>query len=200
MQLSESRSGRIEVIKGCMFSGKTEELIARLRVAEEAGQTVRAFKHAIDSRYDPDHLITHLGERFDATRVPEAAAIERLSADAEVVGIDEGHFFNLPLIDAVRRLFLARKRVIIVGLENDAWGRPFDPMPQLAAMAHHVVTKRVACTKCGDAAPFTQRMVPVTDRTMVGGVGEYEPRCHKHFEPLAGAPIAPPAMDVVKYA
>src|SRR4029434_10698752 len=109
-------------------------------------------------------------------------------------------FSTLPRTVPPRRLRQASKRVIVVGLENDAWGNPFDPMPQLAAMAVHVVIRRLACTKCGEAAPFTQRMVPVTDRTMVGGVGEYEPRCRKHFEPLEGAPIAPPTMDVVKYA
>jgi thymidine kinase len=199
--LSEHRTdGRIEVIQGCMFSGKTEELILRLRAAQRDGLRVIAFKHAIDSRYDPDHLITHTRERFDATRVPDAAGIEMLAADAQVVGIDEGHFFNLPLIECVRRLARTGKRVIVVGLENDAWGRPFDPMPQLAAMASHVVTRRVACTRCGDAAPYTQRMIPVTDRTMVGGEGEYEPRCRRHFEPLEGAPIAPTTIDVVKYA
>ena len=192
--------GRLEVIQGCMCSGKTEELIDRLRAAQHAGQGVRAFKHAIDSRYDPDHLITHTQQRFDAMRVPDGAAIERLAAGADVIGVDEGHFFGEPLIESVQRLCRAGKRIIVVGLENDAWGRPFDPMPQLAAIAYHVVTKRIACTKCGAAAPFTQRMVPVTERTMVGGVGEYEPRCQEHFAPLEGAPIAPRTMDVVRYA
>ncbi|MFO0837142.1 MAG: thymidine kinase [Phycisphaerae bacterium] len=175
---------RIEVIQGCMFSGKTEELIARLREAREAGRGVRAFKHSIDNRYDPDHLITHTRDRFPALRVPDAAAIERESAAAEVVGVDEGHFFGAALIDAVQRMFRAGKRVIVVGLENDAWGRPFTPMPQLAAIAGHVVCKRVACVVCGAAAPYTQRMVPVMDRCMVGGLDDYEPRCREHFQPL----------------
>lgn len=189
--------GRLEVIQGCMFSGKTEELISRLRAAQDDGLRVVAFKHAIDNRYDPDHLVTHTHERFEAIRVPDAASIERLAAGAAVVGIDEGHFFDRPLIDSVRRLCQAGTRVIVVGLENDAWGRPFEPMPQLAALSLHVVTKRVPCTRCGDAAPYTQRMVPVTDRTMVGGLGEYEPRCRRHFEPLACPPNPPAAADVV---
>lgn len=197
---ANSQSGRIEVIQGCMFSGKTEELIARLQMAQQSGLRVIAFKHSIDSRYDPDHLITHTRQRFDATRVPDAASIERMGRAFDVVGIDEGHFFNTPLIESVRNLVSDGRRIIIVGLENDAWGHPFEPMPQLAAIAHHVVTKRVACTRCGDAAPYTQRMVPISDRTMVGGVGEYEPRCRRHFQPLEGAPIAPPNMDVVRIA
>lgn len=169
-----------------MFSGKTEELIARLRMAREAGLVVRAFKHSMDDRYDPDHLITHRHEKFEAIRAPDAAAIERLAAEAVVIGVDEGHFFGIPLIEAARRLAAAGKRVIVVGLENDAWGRPFDPMPQLAALALHVTSKRVACTVCGAAAPYTQRMVPITSRCMVGGVGEYEPRCREHFEAVSG--------------
>lgn len=182
-------TGRIEVIQGCMFSGKTEELIARLHAAQSDGRRVIAFKHAIDDRYDADHLATHAGEKFPARRAPSAAAIEQLAADAEVVGIDEGHFFSRPLIAAARRLCAAGKRVIVVGLEHDAWGRPFDPMPQLAELALLVVCKRVPCTVCGDAAMFTQRMVPVTTRCMVGGVGDYQPRCRAHFQPLPGPPI-----------
>lgn len=184
-------TGRIEVIQGCMFSGKTEELIARLRHAKEHGLRVCAFKHAIDDRYDADNLATHIGEKFPALRAPDAAAIERLAADADVVGVDEGHFFARPLIDAARRMAASGKRVIVVGLENDAWGRPFTPMPQLADLAMNVVCKRIACTRCGAAAMFTQRMVPVTSRVMVGGVGEYEPRCREHFESLPGNPVEP---------
>lgn len=187
--MSTRATGRIEVIQGCMFSGKTEELIARLREAQAAGLRVRAYKHSIDDRYDPDHLITHTRERFDAIRAPGAEAIERDAADADVLGIDEGHFFGLPLVPVVQRLAAAGRRVIVVGLENDAWGRPFDPMPQLAELALNVVCKRCPCTVCGSAAMFTQRMVPVTDRCMVGGVGEYEPRCRAHFQPLPGPPL-----------
>lgn len=184
------RPGRIEVIAGCMFAGKTEELIARLRGAMERGLAVRAFKHSIDNRYDPEHLVTHRNERFDADRAPEANEIERRAAGADVIGIDEGHFFGVPLIAAVERLRDSGKRVIIVGLENDAWGRPFDPMPQLAAIAELVTLKRVGCTQCGRAAMFTQRMIPIHERTMVGGVGEYEPRCREHFVPLKDPPAS----------
>ncbi len=182
--MTASVGPRIEVIQGCMFSGKTEELISRLREARDAGRSVLAFKHSIDDRYDPDHIITHTHDRFNAVRAPDVAAIERGAGDADVIGIDEGHFFGMPLVQTVQRLVQAGKRVIIVGLEHDAWGRPFAPMPQLAAIANHVVCKRGACRVCGAAAPYTQRMVPVADRCMVGGVGEYEPRCKAHFQPL----------------
>lgn len=183
-----SPSGRIEVIAGCMFAGKTEELIARLRAAMEAGLRVSAFKHAIDSRYDPDHLVTHRNDRFDALRVPDGAALEIASAGFDVIGVDEGHFFGLPLVDSVQRMRDAGKRVIIVGLENDAWGRPFSPMPELAALAMLVTLKRAACAVCGQAAMYTQRLAPVTQRTMVGGLGEYEPKCAAHFQSLPGEP------------
>jgi len=185
-----AHTGRLEVIAGCMFAGKTEELIARLRSAMEDGRRVAAFKHAIDSRYDPDHLVTHRHDRFDAVRVPSAEALEMAAAGFDVIGVDEGHFFGDPLIEAARRLCIAGKRVIVVGLENDAWGRPFAPMPQLAAEAMLVTLKRAACTVCGSAAMYTQRLVPVTERTMVGGLGEYEPKCAAHFQSLPGEPPA----------
>jgi thymidine kinase len=181
-------AGHIEVIQGCMFAGKTEELIVRLRIARDGGLRVLAFKHAIDDRYDPDHLITHTRDRFDAVRVPDAATIERMAAEADVIGVDEGHFFGRPLIDSARRVAERGKRIIVVGLENDVWGRPLTPMPQLADLALHVVNKRVPCTVCGRPARFSMRMVPVTEPTMVGGVGDYEPRCAEHFEPVSDNP------------
>lgn len=181
-------AARIEVIQGCMFAGKTEELIGRLRDAKAGGLRVLAFKHAIDNRYDPDHLITHTREKFDAVRAPDVATIDRMAAEADVIGIDEGHFFGRPLIDCAVRLRDRGKRVIVVGLENDVWGRPLTPMPQLAELSMHVVSKRVPCTICGEAARFSMRLVPVTEPTMVGGVGDYEPRCGVHFQPVSNNP------------
>jgi thymidine kinase len=187
---SRAGSGRIEIIQGSMFSGKTEELIARLRAAQRDGLSVRAFKHHIDSRYDPDHLITHRHDRFDALRVADAAAIQRHAHDANVVGVDEGHFFGLDLVEVTCRLAAGGRRIIIVGLEHDAWGRPFTPMPELAAIAVEVICKYAPCRVCGRPAIYSQRMVPVHDRTMVGGCESYEPRCQQHFQPLAHPPIA----------
>ncbi len=193
---SRQARGQIEVIQGSMFSGKTQELIARLRVAARDGIPVRAFKHQIDDRYDADHLITHTLDRFDALRVPNARAIEAGSVDARVIGIDEGHFFGAELVDTARRLVELGKRVIVVGLENDAWGQPFSPMPELAAMAVEVICKYAPCRVCGKPAIYSQRLVPVGDRCMVGGAGAYEPRCDEHFTPLAVAERdAPPAAS-----
>lgn len=185
-------SGRLEVIAGCMFSGKTERLIARLRAARGEGRRVAAFKHRIDDRYDATHLVTHTQDRFDAQRATDAAEIERLASDAEVVGIDEGHFFGSALIDVVRRMVAEGRRVIVVGIDRDAWGRPFKPMPQLAAMADEAEQTTAACRRCGATARYSQRMVPVEANIMVGGAEFYEPRCERCFEPLAGRPPEQP--------
>lgn len=188
MSTTAAARGRLEVIQGCMFSGKTERLIARLRAAREEGRRVVAFKHRIDDRYDATHLITHRHDRFDALQAADAAAIERLAADADVVGIDEVHFFGAPLIPVVQRFISAGRRVIVVGIDNNAWGRPFTPLPQLSAMADEVVLATTACVKCGGVARFSQRLVPIHSDVMVGGAESYEPRCGQCFEPLAGAP------------
>lgn len=184
--------GSLVVIRGCMFSGKTERLIARLRSARERGLRVVAFKHQIDDRYDATHLVTHRDERFDALRAADATQIERQSATADVVGIDEGQFFGGALIAVVQRLVDGGKRVIIAGIDNDAWGRPFQPLPTLAALADEDVLTAAPCTKCGGEARYSQRMVTVDTNFMVGGVGDYEPRCAACFAPLPGpAPEQP---------
>jgi len=180
--------GRIEVIAGSMFSGKTERLIARLRSAQTRGRRVGAFKHRIDDRYDPDHLITHIQDRFPARRIASAKALIDQAREYDLVGIDEGHFFGRALIPVVRELAGAGKQVIVVGLENDAWGRPFTPMPELMEFADEVLHLYSACRVCGGQARYTQRMVPVESNLMVGGAESYEPRCQQHFEPLPGPP------------
>ena len=181
-------NGRLEVIHGSMFAGKTECMIARLRRHEGQGRTVRAFKHAIDARYDPDHLVTHRGDHFQAQRVPHAAAILEVCADADVVAIDEGHFFKQELVAVVEKLRARGATVLVAGITYDAWGRAFEPLPELIALADEEILCRAPCRICGQAAPFTQRLVPVNTEHMVGGVGEYEPRCAEHFTPLAGPP------------
>lgn len=185
---SVNKTGRLTVVHGSMFSGKTEQLIAWLRHAEQEGKTVRAFKHSIDDRYDADHLITHTQDKFPALRVSTAEAILTKSAGAECVAIDEGQFFEPSLVDVVAALLKRGVSVMVAGITNDAWGRPFIPMPELAAMADHVKPLLSPCRVCGDPAEFTQRMVPVASRTMVGGTDEYEPRCAKHFTPLPEPP------------
>lgn len=185
-------SARLEVIAGCMFSGKTEQLIARLRTDLKQNKRVGGFKHTIDDRYDADHLVTHAQDRFEAVRVESAEVILQRSGDLDTVGIDEGHFFGKPLIDVAGALLAEGKRVIVAGIDNDAWGRPFTPMPQLEAMADDVLHTYAACRVCGGQARYSQRMIPVGDNLMVGGVDEYQPRCVRCFVPLASTP---PAVD-----
>ncbi len=176
--------GRLVVICGCMFAGKTGRLIACLEAAATAGRRVVACKHALDDRYDPRDLVTHDRRRLRATPVRDAAEIRQQVADADVVGIDEAHFFGRRLVAAVAALRGAGRLVYVVGLEFDAWGRPFPPLPELQAIADEVERLRAPCSVCGAPAPYSQRMVPVTDEHMVGGPAEYEPRCERHFEPL----------------
>lgn len=173
-----------------MFAGKTEHMIARLRQAVERGQRVRAFKHAIDNRYDLHHLVTHTQDRFEAVPVPDAAAVLRESAEFNFVAIDEGQFFKMALIPVIEALLTRGTSVIVAGITHDAWGRPFAPMPELIALADEVTTKYSPCRTCGKPAPYTQRMKPMSALHMVGGLGEYEPRCAEHFTPLAGPPEA----------
>jgi len=171
-----------------MFAGKTEYVIARLRQEQSRGRTVKAFKHAIDARYDADHLVTHRGDRFEAEQVSSAVAIPDLCGRADVVAIDEGHFFKTALIPVVQELRQRGVTLIVAGITYDAWGRPFEPMPQLAEMADETVVCRAPCRVCGSPAPFTQRMTPVDTLHMVGGLDDYEPRCAEHFTPLPGPP------------
>ncbi len=171
-----------------MFGGKTEHMIARLKEAQSRGDRVLAFKHCIDDRYVPDAIVTHPGERFDAVRVPDAASILEPAEKADFIAIDEGHFFGLPLIDVVESLCAQGKSVLVAGITHDAWGRPFEPMPQLCAFAQSEVIKQAPCRVCGEAAPYTQRMTQINTKHMVGGLSDYEPRCEAHFAPLATPP------------
>lgn len=185
--------GTLEVVHGSMFGGKTEHTIAVLRRAVADGKRVLAFKHVIDDRYDPQHLVTHRRDRFDAARARNAEAIlERVfSKDGprpDLVAIDEGHFFKLALVPVVKQLLESGVSVIVAGITHDAWGRPFEPMPQLCEFADRVVVKEAPCRVCGKPAPFTQRMTAVNTLHMVGGLCDYEPRCHEHFTPLPGPP------------
>ena len=180
--------GRLEVVHGSMFAGKTEYLIARLRLEQSRGRRVRAFKHAIDRRYDPDHLVTHAGDRFEAIRVTDAGAILEQTDGVDVAAIDEGHFFKLPLVPVVQALRDRGVDVLVAGITHDSWGRPFEPIPQLSALADAVVLRQASCRVCGRPSPYTQRITPINTEFMVGGVGDYEPRCAAHFVPLPGPP------------
>jgi len=180
--------GRLEVVHGSMFAGKTEHMIAALRRAAAEGRRVKAFKHCIDSRYDPDHLVTHSQDRFDAVRVADGESILRACGDADFIAIDEGHFFKRALVPVVEALLDRGVSVVVAGITHDSWGRPFEPMPQLAKMADSEIKKQSPCRVCGEPSPFTQRMTQVSTIHMVGGLDDYEPRCENHFTPLATPP------------
>ncbi|MBK8270475.1 MAG: thymidine kinase [Planctomycetes bacterium] len=187
------KRGTLEVVHGSMFGGKTERMIAVLREAVGAGKRVMAFKHVIDDRYDPEHLVTHRNETFDAIRVPNADAILKMvmngsGVKADFIAVDEGHFFKMPLIPVVKTLLEKGVSVIVAGITNDAWGRPFEPMPQLTEMADRVVVKQAPCRVCGNPAAYTQRITQINTLHMVGGLSDYEPRCGEHFTPFPGPP------------
>lgn len=176
----------LTVLCGCMFAGKTTRLIERLSAAHEAGRLVLAVKHAVDTRYHSTALMTHDQRGYPATAVDQAEKLLDLADDYDVIGLDEAHFFGRNLAPVVRELLRAQQRhVIVVGLHHDAWGQDFPPLPELRAMADEEEVCTAPCTVCQAPAEYTQRMVPIGDPTMVGGVGEYEPRCATHFEPLA---------------
>ena len=181
-------TGRLIIVHGSMFAGKTEYVIARLRAEEACGRSVRAFKHAIDARYAADYLVTHARDRYPALRVDEPAAILPQLDQVDVVAVDEGHFFKRPLIPVVRALLERGLDVLVAGLTYDAWGRPFEPFPNLLLLADEVVVCRAPCRVCGRPAPYTQRLALVRTEFLVGGAGDYEPRCAAHFVALPEPP------------
>jgi thymidine kinase len=182
--MRQGRTGCIEVICGSMFSGKTEELIRRLRRAQIARQHVQIFKPRIDERYSDDHLVSHSDMRIKSEVVGSSAEIlERLDGRADVVGIDEGQFFDPRLVEVCSHLANLGKRVIVAGLDKDYLGKPFEPMPQLMAVAEYIEKTLAICMKCGDPANYTQRLVESSTRVLVGTAGTYEARCRRCFEP-----------------
>jgi thymidine kinase len=181
--------GWIEVITGSMFSGKSEELIRRLRRAQIAKQKVQIFKPLLDDRYSDDCIVSHSDMRIASQCVRSSdELVHRVDDDTDVVGIDEGQFFDANLPAAVNRLADRGKRVIVAGLDQDYLGRPFEPMPQLLAIAEYITKTHAICVVCGDPANHTQRLVASSDRVLVGATGMYEARCRHCFDPnLAGA-------------
>jgi thymidine kinase len=176
--------GWIEVICGPMFSGKSEELIRRIRRAEIARQRVQVFKPIIDDRYAADEIVSHSEMRIQALQVPHARMImEQVDPRTQVVGIDEAQFFDDELIGVVESLANSGKRVIVAGLDQDYLGRPFDPMPHLLALAEEITKTLAICVLCGNPANRTQRLVPREERIVVGGSRAYEARCRLCFEP-----------------
>jgi thymidine kinase len=178
--------GWIEVICGSMFSGKSEELIRRLRRAQIARQRVQIFKPKMDSRYSEDHIVSHSEMKIKSQLVSQAREIiDLLDGRTQVVGIDEGQFFDMDLVNVCNRLADAGKRVIVAGLDQDFRGKPFDPMPQLLTIAEYITKTLAICVRCGAPANRTQRLVENPDRLLVGATDAYEARCRLCFEPPA---------------
>lgn len=183
----QPHSGWIEVIVGCMFSGKTEELIKQVRRAHIAKQRVQVFKPEIDKRYCVEDVASHDKNRLQAFAVADVKEIKDLvHASTSVVAIDEGQFFSDELIETVNDLADAGKRVIIAGLDTDWRGRPFGPMPHLMAIAEVVLKQHAICRTCGAPATRTQRLVADQKDILVGSTDSYEARCRKHFDPEIG--------------
>lgn len=173
-----------------MFSGKTEELIRRLNRARIARQQVEIFKPVLDARFSETEVVSHDENAILSTPVDSAYQIILMSGAAQVIGIDEAQFFGLELVEVCRELAESGKRVIVAGLDQDYLGKPFEPIPQLMAIAEYVTKLHAICVVCGSPANHSQRIVENTGRVVVGAGESYEPRCRRCFEPAA---IAQPA-------
>jgi thymidine kinase len=195
MPRPEAFAGSVEVVTGSMFSGKTEELIRRVKRALLARQRVQAFKPRIDDRYDAERIVSHAavvdgavalgsGLTLEAVAVATSESLEgRVLDDTQVVAIDEAQFFDAGLVEVVQRLADRGVRVILAGLDQDYLGRPFHPMPELMAVAEHVTKVHAVCTACGAAASRSQRLLAESATVLVGGNETYEARCRACFEP-----------------
>ncbi len=175
------KKGWTEVISGGMFSGKTEELIRRLKRAHIANQKVEIFKPRVDKRYDEQDIVSHDASRIRSTVVDNVHNILLLATEAEVVGLDEAQFFDKDIIQVVEELTRAGKRVIIAGLDMDYTGQPFGPMPDLLARAEYITKLHAICVKCGDIASYSYRKTRIDDRILLGEYDVYEPRCRSCF-------------------
>ena len=184
MDIVTGNVGWIEVICGPMFSGKSEELIRRLRRAMIARKRVEVFKPTIDDRYSADEIVSHgdlrmKSEALDRTR----DILQRIDWRTEVIGVDEANFMGPDLIEIAGTLADSGKQVIIAGLDTDYMGRPFSPVPELLAMAESITKTLAICVRCGNPAKHTQRLVESDDLIVVGASGMYEARCRRCFEP-----------------
>mgnify|MGYP000016449753 CR=1 FL=1 len=177
-------TGWIEVIAGCMFSGKTEELIRRLRRAKIAKQNVKIFKPKIDTRYSDKKIVSHSEQSLPSVLLEDINDVIELSKDAQVIGIDEAQFFSNDIIDICNQLAGNGKRVIVAGLDQDYRGIPFEPMPQLLSIAEYITKTLAICVECGNPADKTQRKTESSERVIVGASDIYEARCRKcHYIP-----------------
>src|SRR5262245_19679401 len=179
---SRPDTGWIEVIVGSMYSGKTEELIRRLRRAQIARQKVEIFKPIIDDRFALDAIVSHSELRIPSRAVRTAREILAHAHEAQVIGIDEGQFLGKDLVRVVEQLARKGKRVIVAGLDQDYRGKPFEPMPELLAIAEYITKTLAICVVCGEPANRTYRKVSRAGRVVVGGADLYEARCRRCYE------------------
>ncbi len=166
-----------------MFSGKTEELIRRLRRAQIAKQHVAIFKPRIDTRFSAEHIVSHSEQSIISHPVDDAAEILPLVGEAQVIGVDEAQFFKANLVEVCEKLANAGRRVIVAGLDQDYRGKPFEPIPQLLAVAEYISKTLAICVVCGNPADRTQRKTQQHDRVVIGAKDIYEARCRNCFEP-----------------
>ncbi len=176
------RPGRIEVVCGSMFSGKTEELIRRMKRAKFAKQKVEIFKPAIDTRYSDEDVVSHDKNIIHSTPIDSAASILLLAEDIDVVGIDEAQFFDMGLVEVCNELANRGVRVIVAGLDMDFKGLPFGPIPSLCAIADEVTKVHAICVKCGALAYVSHRLVNNSHRVLLGEKDEYEPLCRDCYQ------------------
>ena len=177
----EKRKGWIEVITGSMFSGKTEELLRRMRRAQFAKQKVEIFKPAVDTRYSDDKVVSHDANAIQSTVIDNAQQMLILANDVDVVGIDEAQFFTDEIIETCEQLAESGVRVIVAGLDMDYKGKPFGPMPQLLARAEYVTKVHAICVRCGSLAQFSHRTSAEEDTIILGETDRYEPLCRKCY-------------------
>ena len=174
---SAKKAGSIEVICGSMFSGKTEELIRRMKRAQFAKQTVAIFKPCIDVRYSEDKVVSHDSHSIPSTPIDSPAKMLELSSDVEVVGVDEAQFFDNSIVEVVQELANKGIRVIIAGLDTDFLGKPFGPMPALMAVAEDIQKVHAICVRCGSPANHSHRLSKSEELVLLGEKDEYEPLC-----------------------
>lgn len=180
-QMEMARRGRIEVICGSMFSGKTEELIRRLKRANFAKQKVEIFKPALDTRYSDVEVVSHDSNHISSTPIESSTSILLLATDVDVVGIDEAQFFDADLVDVCNELARRGTRVIIAGLDMDFKCQPFGPMPALMSIADEVTKVHAICVKCGNLAYVSHRLVSNDKQVLLGEKAEYEPLCRECY-------------------
>jgi len=179
--LTGERRGWIEVICGSMFSGKTEELIRRMKRAKFANLKVEIFKPAVDVRYHDSNIVSHDENAILSTPIENSQTILLLSQDVDVVGIDEAQFFDPEILHVCQQLALKGVRVIVAGLDMDFMGKPFGPMPQLLAIADYITKLHAICVMCGNMASFSYRKIAGNSQLLLGEKDEYKPLCRLHY-------------------